>query len=312
MIAVAAPPAERGLPASPALPSFLPLNPADRDRPRQRARPLLGTLVSIRIDACERNIEAAFARAFDAVAAIQACMSFHDAGSELSRLNREAAAEPQRVGRHLWRVLRASLALARASDGLFDPTTAARLVRSGFLPAPAAGIDVDPAATWRDVELLPGRRVRYRAPLWLDFGGIAKGYVVDCAVAALRASGVHAGNVNAGGDLRVFGATSEVIRVRAANDPSREFPLLSLREGAVATSAGYFSVRDGQTPLIDTRDGRSLGLDASVSVCAPRAIWADALTKVVFADPAVAARLLPRLRAQAVLCDAGGRIRTFG
>ncbi len=297
-----------GLHPADATPAVATQTPDRCDQSWQRARPLLGTLVSIRIDACDGNVEHAFASAFDAVAAIHARMSFHDPDSELSRLNREAATEPQTVGRHLWRVLSASLALARASEGLFDPTIASRLVQSGFLPAPAT-IDSDPAATWRDVERLPGRRVRYRKPLWLDFGGIAKGYAVDCAVAALRANGVAAGNVNAGGDLRVFGAASELIRVRDAVDPTRQRPLLSLREGAVATSAGYFSMRNGKTPLIDSRDGRSLGHDASVSVCAPRAIWADALTKVVLADAAIATRLLRRLHAQAVLCGANGEMR---
>ncbi|HSR66243.1 MAG TPA: hypothetical protein VLM17_11655, partial [Xanthomonadaceae bacterium] len=53
----------------------------------------------------------------------------------------------------------------------------------------------------------------------------------------------------------------------------------------------------------------SLGLGASATVCAPRALWADALTKVVLADADAAAPLLRRLHAQAVVLDAGGGLR---
>jgi len=276
----------------------------------QRVRPLLGTFVAIRIDACDGDPEASFAAAFARIEAVHRAMSFHDATSELARLNREAAASPMRVGADLWRVLCASLALARASDGGFDPTIAARLVHSGHLPRPdAPPPDLD--ATWRDIELLPHQSVHFHRPVWLDFGGIAKGHAVDRAVAVLRQHGVHSGVVNAGGDLRVFGAAQETVHVRDPRDPARSLPLLQVREGAVATSAGYFSTRHGRSALLDTRCDTTLGHGMSASVCAPRALWADALTKVVLVDPDGALPLLRRLRAQAALIDSTGRVRTL-
>ncbi|HEV8692590.1 MAG TPA: FAD:protein FMN transferase [Lysobacter sp.] len=276
----------------------------------QRARPLLGTLVVIRIDA-DDNADVAFDAAFAQIEAVHRAMSFHEAESQLSRLNRHAAHAPQTVGPLLWRVLCTSLALARASGGRFDPTVAGRLVQWQQLPTPADAPAPDPDATWRDVELLPGRRVQFRKRLWLDFGGIAKGYAVDRAVAALRARGVRAGVVNAGGDLRVFGDTQETVHVRDPGDPASSRPLLQLREGAVATSSGYFSARGGHTALVDMRSDASLGDGISVSVCAPRAIWADALTKIVLADADAAVSLLRRLHAQAAILDASGAMRTL-
>ena len=271
----------------------------------ERARPLLGTVVALRAEGPRACVERGIALAFDVVAGVQQAMSFHDPGSELSRLNRHARDEAQPVGACTWRVLRAALALARASDGRFDPTIGGRLVAWGQLPAPAPAA-IDPEADWRDVVLGRGRCVRFRRPLWLDLGGIAKGHAVDRAVAALRAAGVHAGVVNAGGDLRAFGDVLEVVHVREPADPDRARPLLQLRDGAVATSAGYFSAQDGHSALVDTRNGRSLGHGVSVTVCAPRALWADALTKVVLADPDAATPLLRRLRAQAVVLDGDG------
>lgn len=278
----------------------------------QRARPLLGTVVIIRMEPMDAaEAELAFDAAFAQVEAVHRAMSFHEAGSELSRLNREAAHAPQAVGGLLGRVLRASLALARASEGVFDPCVAARLVQWRQLPAPANAPEPADDANWRDIELRPGGKVWFRKPLWLDFGGIAKGYAVDRAVAALRARGVRAGMVNAGGDLRVFGDLCETIHVRDPRDPGNSQPLLRLRDGAVATSSGYFSAREGHSALVDTRSQASLGVGVSVSVCAPRAIWADALTKVVMADPDAAVPLLRRLHAQAALLDASGAGRTL-
>jgi thiamine biosynthesis lipoprotein len=279
--------------------------------PLQRARPLLGTLVSIRIDRIEGDAETAFRAAFAAIEAVHAAMSFHAHGSELDRLNREGHRRPQQVGCDTWRVLRASLALARASVGRFDPTIAGRLVRDGFLPA-HPGHKVAPDADWRDVVPGPGRTVFFRKPLLLDFGGIAKGYAVDRAIHALRVAGVQAAAVNAGGDLRVFGAQEQIIQVRDPGSPTRPRPLLALREGAVATSAGYFSARNGRTPLVDPLREVTLGHDVSVSVCAPRAIWADALTKIVLADEAIAVGLLRRLRASAMVFGVDGRCRQIG
>lgn len=276
-----------------------------------RARPLLGTVVVVRAEGPSGWIDDAVERAFAAVADIQRRMSFHDPESELSQLNRAAAHAPQRVSAATWRVLRAALAMARASDGAFDPTVGGRLVLWNQLPAPVDAVQVDPHADWRDVELGRAHRVRFRKPLWLDLGGIAKGYAVDRAIAVLRAAGMHGVVVNAGGDLRAFGDALEVVHVREPSAPSTTRPLLHLRDGAVATSAGYFSARDGHSALVDTRRGGSFGHDVSVTVCAPRALWADALTKVVLAQGDAAARLLRRLRAQAAVLHGDGTVRVL-
>lgn len=274
----------------------------------ERARPLLGTVVAVRAEGHAATVEAAVERAFDAIADVQRCMSFHDPDSELSRLNREAAHAPQAVCASLWRVLRAALAVARASDGRFDPSVGWRMVRRRQLPAPAGAGEVADDASWRDIELGSARTVHFRKPLWLDLGGIAKGHAVDRAVAVLRAAGMGEGIVNAGGDLRAFGHTVETIRVRDPASPASTKPMLALREGAVATSAGYFSTGVAGSALLDGRGG-DIADDASATVCAPRAIWADALTKVVLADPDAALPLLRRLGAQAMLLHADGRTR---
>jgi thiamine biosynthesis lipoprotein len=143
-----------------------------------------------------------------------------------------------------------------------------------------------------------GARVRKLAPGWIDLGGIAKGHAVDLAVAALQDAGIGGGCVNAGGDLRVFGAAGLPVAVRAPHAPGRVASQLVLRDEAMATSGTYFSARRHRertvSALVDGRSGEPLAETCSASVRAPRCALADALAKVVLATgdashPALAA-----------------------
>src|SRR5262249_17305831 len=116
--------------------------------------------------------------------------------SELVRLNRSGQLT---ASADLLAVLRHALDVAEASGGAFDPTVEPLVRASGGLSGgklrrlssderkqllPRVGarhVHVDAAGT---VRLEPGTA--------LDFGGIAKGYAVDLALAALRSAGAEA------------------------------------------------------------------------------------------------------------------------
>ncbi len=247
-----------------------------------RCRPLLGTFVEITVRGDPARIESAVSAAFDAIERVQRLMSFHDPASELSQLNRRAAKRPVTVDDWTFQVLTAAKEIATASDGAFDPTVAPTLQRWGILPSTGADIA---SGDWRDLELLAGRRVRFRRPLTLDLGGIAKGFAVDCAVAALRAAGAESGLVNAGGDLRALGPGEETVQLRDPQSPGRMAHELRLHEAALATSAPTFSRRAGPdgdlSHLVHPPTRAALVDGVSVSVRAPTCMVADALTKVV-------------------------------
>ncbi len=273
----------------------------------ERARPLLGTRVAIRVAGLgEAAAHRAVERAFEEVEAVHAAMSFHASGSELSRLNREAWRAAVRVGPRTHRVLRFALHVAAASAGRFDPSVAPRLVALGVLPEPHDAPPPDPGADWRDVILATAGAVRFRKPLWLDLGGIAKGYAVDRAVASLRKAGARAGAVDAGGDLRLFGPGEHTVLLRdgAAADA---VPLLRLGACAVASSA--VPEPDGAAgPLrcglpLDGRGGKPIRAGLGVAVVAPWAWLADALTKVVLADVDRSAGVLRAFGAAAFVRD---------
>jgi thiamine biosynthesis lipoprotein len=226
----------------------------------RRARPLLGTFVEIRLAAPdEAAAECALRAGFAAVARVQRLMNYHDAGSDVSRVNRLAARRPVAV--HPWTaaVLHRAARLHRESGGLFDITIAPTLARGGWLPR-CRPRRADPRATAADIEILPGRRVRFRKPLAVDLGGIAKGYAVDRAVSVLRRAGALSGTVNAGGDLRVFGPAANRCSFarpdrragsfrsrRCASPPSPPPPAIFRRAASAAAIARPSSTR-GRAP----------------------------------------------------------------
>ena len=272
----------------------------------RRARPLLGTLVEICAagGSSLQQLNQAVDQAFAAIERVHALMSFHAPDSEVSRLNREAHRRALRVGPRTFAVLQAAQTLARLSGGAFDISVAARLQAWGLLP-PSPGA-VDDGASWRDLELLDASRVRFRRRLKIDLGGIAKGYAVDCAVAVLRDAGLSAGLVNAGGDLRVFGAGARNLALRDPRLPLLAGRRIRLADEALATSAGYFSRRHAArgevSALLNPATGEAFLGSASVSVIAPQCMLADALTKIVlFAPAATAEAVLSTYNARALV-----------
>jgi thiamine biosynthesis lipoprotein len=207
------------------------------------------------------------------------------------------------VSLHPWTadVLRRAQALHRATGGLFDPAVAPVLTALDFLPAPLAA--APQGGSIADLVVGDGMACSAR-PLWLDLGGIAKGYAVDRAVDALRLLGVRAGAVNAGGDLRLFGDTPQPVVVRDPVDPSRHWSLGEFSDAAIATSAGYYAARstaDGLVmPIIDPRDGRAVAVGPSVTVLADECATADALTKAVMLSGTDSPAWLEGLGVQAV------------
>jgi thiamine biosynthesis lipoprotein len=281
-----------------------------------RARPLLGTRVDIRVEMTDADAaNAAIDKGFAAIADIHRLMSFHEALSDVSRLNREAASASVAVDAHTFAVLRFAQELSAASDGLFDITTASRLVSWDFLPRPAGAPEPDPHASWRDVILEGENRIRFAKPLWIDLGGIAKGYAIDQAIAAMGLAPAVQAVVNAGGDLRVAGPRTEPIHLRSAIAMD-EVPVVEIEDGALACSSGREHLKPsghGRVgPHVHGKSGQSIGADSFVAVAALDCLTADALTKVVLAAGSEAEAILGQFGAIAYLYEAGAGWITVG
>jgi thiamine biosynthesis lipoprotein len=281
----------------------------------KRSRPLLGTYVAISVAGLADAVPA-IERGFAAVADLHRLMSFHEPGSDISRINRAGAGEETLVDPRTFAVLEQAGQLAAESGGVFDITVAAELVTRGFLPSPGDARAPDPAASWCDIKLTPAGSVRLRRPLWIDLGGIAKGYAVDRAAEAMALPDGAQCSINAGGDLRVSGPEAERVLLRAPRAEGAAVPVVALRNASLASSSGIDDRRRaGGTmvgPHLDARRGHSVGTRSFVSVVADSCMIADGLTKIVLARRDGSGAILRKYGATAYLRDPRGNWRTLG
>jgi thiamine biosynthesis lipoprotein len=283
----------------------------------RRARPLLGTFVEIAAagDAPDQ-MNRAVAAAFAAVAEVHDLMSFHAAGSDVSRLNARAWMAPVCVHPWTFQVLQMAAELHVSSVGVFDVAIAPVLQDMGLLPRPSGGglSTLSNLATAQAIELLPGCRVRFRHPdVRIDLGGIAKGFAVDRAIDVLRVCGISAAVVNAGGDLAAFGPGPHDVEIRDPRNPDRLICRVGLRNRAMASSGSYFdpfrSIETVGSAIIDPKDRTPARAFAGVTVCASCCMLADALTKVVMVAGASANVLLERYQAAALVVSDDGAVQ---
>jgi thiamine biosynthesis lipoprotein len=254
----------------------------------------------------EREAHCAIDVAFREVATVHHLMSFHDPGSDLSRLNQEVVGKPVEVHPYTCEVLQQALSFSASTDGCFDVTVGAELVEWELLPRLEAG--KVPRGSWHDIELLPPNRVVFHRPLYVDLGGIAKGFAVDRATECLRAHGALQTVVNAGGDIRVQGKDTEPIRLSAESSLG-SMPVLELTDGSVASSSGHLQRRwySGRLcgPHVDGVHRSPAPTDRFVCIAAERCVVADALTKVVMVKGPDSQAILRQFGASAYIHDPG-------
>ena len=284
----------------------------------RRARPLLGTFVEIDVDDVEmRHAEGAVEAGFAVVTEVHRLMSFHEAGSDVSRLNRAASSGAVAVHRWTYAVMEMAVDINRRSAGAFDVGVASTLQQLGQLPAdedarstPATGIPMSDA-----IELLADNRIRFTHPsIRIDLGGIAKGFAVDRAIDELRGHGVRSAIVNAGGDLAAFGPKARTIHVRDPRFPDRLICRVDVRDQALASTGRRFdpfrSAAAADSAVIEPKTRTPAHAVHGATVRASSCMIADALTKVVMLAGTEAAAPLSHYRASAIFVSADGDVRS--
>ena len=224
----------------------------------------MGTYVAVDAEApdalsLERGIDAAF----QAIVRVERYMHPTREGSDLVAIHGSHSGSAVRVHPWTWEVLDICKRVHHLSNGTFDPCLPESVGRLGDIGMPEASI------------------VTRRAALSLDLGGVAKGYAVDQAVAALLDEGCTAGMVNAGGDLRVFGAQGQDIVCR---DPHGGTQVIHLRDAALATVCVDHPLRPAEHRGYYHGVRRDDVLSGSVAVIAPTAAVADALAKCLLVE----------------------------
>ncbi len=271
----------------------------------RRTVPVMGTIAEVAVVHHDtRYAEGAIDAALKELYFVDRTMSRFRTDSDIGRANARAAAGPSPVSDATAAVLTASLRWADASAGAFDPCLgeAVRLWDVDDKTRPPAASAVRRLAgrgLYRDlgVDRHAGAPVVVfgNRDVSVDLGGIAKGYAVDRAVAALRDWGITDAFVNAGGDLYAMGRSADgdpwQVGVRSPFDPNGIIATLRMSDRAVATSGDYeqYYTFNGRrySHLLDPATAAPRRTHVhSVTVAADRCIDADAGATAVFGQSA--------------------------
>jgi thiamine biosynthesis lipoprotein len=284
----------------------------------------MGTAIRVELWCDERAAgEAAMAAVMDEMHRIDAAMSPYRPGSELSRINRDAAAAPVVISGEMFDLLAHSVEFSQFSGGAFDITYAAvghlYEYRDRRRPTDAEIARARACVGYRHLVLdRDSRTVRFaRAGMRIDLGGFAKGYAVDNGAAILRRRGVTSAIVTAGGDSHIVGdrrGRPWTIGIRHPRRPGEVVALLPLEDAAISTSGDYERYfEEGGVRchhVIDPATGKSPSGVHSVTIVAADGLTTEALSKTVFVLGArEGMRLIESLHGvDAIVVDADGNL----
>jgi thiamine biosynthesis lipoprotein len=252
--------------------------------------------VPVTISVYDRNLkqaDAAIEAAFGRMAQIESITSTTDETSELSTLNRldlSPAASTDLAG-----MLRLSFVVNQVSDGAFDVTIGPLI--DLWQATPSCEVQTASIAVAKrhvgmtrillgsghnpSISLVPGTRI--------DLDGIAVGYAVDAAVAALQDAGIESALVQAGVAYRGYGGAPDgeawEIALASSRNPDEIITRFEITDGAIATVGTpdrFFNPTMQVEQVLDPRTGYPATALSSATVLAPTCAEACALATTVF------------------------------
>lgn len=262
---------------------------------------IMGTKVSVALwleD--DKKAEQAVAAVMDEMRRIDQQYSPFIETSELYRVNQLApkanAKNPLKISAEMTAILDKSLYYSRLSDGVFDITFASLGryydYRKKLKPSEKQREELLPLINYRFIHLdTNANTVWFEHPgVYIDLGGIAKGYAVDTATAILQNKfGVQHANITAGGDSRVIGDKFGRPWLVGIKNPRADavavtLPLTNISLSTSGDYERYFIDQNGERVhhILNPRTGKSASGINSVTILGPSGFDTDPLAKIVF------------------------------
>lgn len=254
--------------------------------------------------------------AIGAVKQIDALMSLYRADSQISQLNSHRILKQPDL--HLLTVLRAAQDLSQKTHGAFDVTVQPfwqAAIENGDMQAARKFVD------WRHLSVSADQLALSQAGMAVTLNGIAQGYGVDQALAALQAHGIQDALLDTG-EFAAIGKRADgqawTVGIQDPRKPDTYAQVLTMDGRCMATSGDYstsFTEDFSRHHIVDPRSGASPTELASVTVLAPSGLLADGLSTacmVLGAQQSLA--LVAAMDGVDLLCidKAGRQTRTAG
>ena len=184
--------------------------------------------------------------------------------------------------------------LSRLSFGYFNPAIGELIHLWGFhtdnypitTPPPSeAEINrfLKNAPSMADIQLKDNKISSTNSHIWLDYGGVAKGYAIDKAIKILQEYGIENAIVNAGGDLRSIGSKGDnnwQVAIRKPNSSDIIAVIPVKEDESIFTSGNYERYKEFNgkryAHIINPTTGYGIGHIISATVIAKNGTKADA------------------------------------
>lgn len=253
----------------------------------------LGTTVSITVfynNVAKANN--AIDQAFAAIAHVEQLMSLYQKESQLCQLNRDGFLRNPHPD--LIHVLQKASNLSELTDGAFDVTVQPlwslhnKASNANTTPTESEIATALKRIDWRQISISPERIDFRQSETSITLNGIAQGFAADAARKALQQNGIQHALIDSG-EIGTLGTPAEKpnwnIGIKHPRTQKEYLGVTALENRCLATSGDYeshFNEDFSSHHLLDARTGYSPNELASVSVIAPTATEADALSTAVF------------------------------
>ncbi len=240
----------------------------------------------------EEQARAALDAAFAELDGVENALSLYRPHSQLCRLNRDGVLDKPHA--HLLRVLEACQAMSQCSGGAFDASVQPlwelyfESKKNGELPSDSGIAAARAKVDWSKIGVSAARITLGKRGMKLTLNGIGQGYAADRVMAVLKERGIEHALIDTG-ELEPLGRKADGTAFRCGIQHPRKADAFAgvckLDGRALATSGDYatkFSDDFVYHHIFNPATGRSPLEFASVSILAPTAMLADALTKPVF------------------------------
>jgi FAD:protein FMN transferase len=265
-------------------------------------RPAMGSFFEVCLPASMLGAISLACHALDLIEELEAQLTVYRDDSEVSELNRTAHLAPVRVERRLFALLESAVAVSRETGGAYDVTSGALSEAWGFVKGPKHVPDEETLARARASS--GWQHLRFdretmtlgfdREGVRINLGSIGKGYAIDRAIELIRDHSLVDSALVIGGRSSLFALGSPPgqfagrweIALRNPFEPDAPLGALRLRNRGLGTSGAAFQqfVVDNRVygHIIDPRTGVPAQGPASVTVLAPTAAIADALSTAFY------------------------------
>lgn len=292
----------------------------------KRAQTHMGTLVKVTAVApTKEQAQVATTAAFEEINRLEELLSTWIPTSELSRVNASAGKEAVKVAPETLLLVRRAIEVAAMTEGSFNIAVGPALdlwnvMERSQVPNEVELERVKPLVDLRAVhaDVWEGTISLEKPGMWIDVGGIGKGYAADQAVMAMKKAGALAGMVALSGDIKTFGRLPRGGKFPVGiQHPRKEGAVLAwieLQDEAISTAGDYerFFEKDGirYHHILDPVTLQPARGCQSVSVIAKDGVWADGLDTGIFVmGPERGMKLVEHLEdVEAIIVDAAGQI----